>query len=142
MLSGLPVSEPSVTHHSPHRTQGQSGPWMAAWTACLPSHPPTPSQCLCLRINDDKEVFALRAWTTGHLEKHIPWLTRALPNTAGGTLVPGHPPMSSALPQTARLLQLGEARQVCAAPPPHSNFIFSTSQDSLFCSPNEKIIAS
>lgn len=30
-----------------------------------------------IRIDDDKEVFDLRAWTAGHLKEHVPRLTKA-----------------------------------------------------------------
>lgn len=34
-----------------------------------------------LRVNEDKEVFALWAPATSHLQEHVPWLPRALPDT-------------------------------------------------------------
>lgn len=48
-----------------------------------PAHPSRPLEFVFmdLRVNSDKEVFALRAWPTSHLQEHIPWLPEALADT-------------------------------------------------------------
>lgn len=66
---------------------------------------------LCLRIDDNEEVFDLRAWTAGHLKEHIPWLTRALLSTAGDPCW--------FLPTGGVLCWVTQGR--CALPRPHTS---------------------
>lgn len=67
------------------------------WDAVAASQSPPPSRpprfgLTDSRVNGDKEVSALWAWTAGHLQEHVPRLPGALADMGALRTPPASPP--------------------------------------------------
>lgn len=95
LLGGLWTHRPSGRRCCPERRAPFARPLPAhdelrsrqAWprstpsTRCFlppPTRPPPTARLAYSHVNDNKEVFDIRAWATGHLQEHVPRLPQTL----------------------------------------------------------------
>ena len=75
-----------VVPRAPGAALRSEHPWLGP---CQPAPPLLPAaRSVCSPVNGNKEVFGLRARTTRHLQKHVPRLPGALPDSRGVTGAP------------------------------------------------------